>query len=85
MNNRQGIRLWAYATISLVIGFVFVQNGSRPGWFLIALGITYLGTSTKIGRTWSDSHPGLARWGLVGISAVLIVLFVVVTTAQLLS
>lgn len=85
MNNRQGIRLWAYAAISLVIGFVFVQNGSSPGWFLIALGITYLGSSTRIGLTWAESHPGLARWGLVGISALLIVLFVVVNTAQLLS
>jgi hypothetical protein len=78
MHNRQKVWLWLSAAISFIVGFILVLNDSGAGWFLIIMGITYLGTSTRAGQTWAASNPSLARWGLIGISLLLVLLTVVV-------
>jgi len=67
MNNRPKIWLWLSAAALLVVGFLLVMSDSGAGWFLIILGITYLGISTQSGQSWAASNPRLARWGLVGL------------------
>ncbi len=78
MDNRQRVWLWLSAAVSFIVGFILVLNDSGAGWFLIIMGITYLGTSTRAGQTWAASNPSLARWGLVGITLLLVMLAIVV-------
>ena len=78
MGNRQRVWLWLSAAVSFIVGFILVLNDSGAGWFLIIMGITYLGTSTRAGQTWAASNPSLARWGLVGITLLLVMLAIVV-------
>jgi len=78
MSNRQKTGLRISAAVLFSAGFVFVLNDSSAGWFLIILGITYLGISTRIGQGWAASNSSLAKWGLVGVTLLLILLAVVV-------
>ena len=78
MDNRQKTWLWISAAASLIVGILLVWNDSGAGWFLIIMGITYLSTLTKPGQTWASSNPSLARWGLIGVTLLLILLAVVV-------
>ena len=78
MGNRQRVWLWLSAAVSFIVGFILVLNDSGAGWFLIIMGITYLGTSTRAGQTWAASNPSLARWELVGITLLLVMLAIVV-------
>jgi len=78
MHNRQRVWLWLSAAVSFIVGFILVLNDSVAGWFLIIMGITYLGTSTRAGQKWAASNPSLARWGLVGITLLLVILAIVV-------
>jgi len=78
MNNPQRTWLWISAVVSFLVGILLVWNDSGAGWFLIIMGITTLGASTQAGQTWAVSNPGLARWGLIGVTMLLILLAVVV-------
>jgi hypothetical protein len=78
MQNRQRVWLWLSAAVSFIVGFTLVMNDSGAGWFLIIMGITYLGTSTSAGQTWAASNPSLARWGLISITLLLVLLAIVV-------
>ena len=77
MDNRQRAWLWAGAAFAFVAGLILVLNDSGAGWFLLILGISYLGASTRFGREWAVSNPSLARWGFVGGSLLLVLLVVV--------
>ena len=65
MQNRQRVWFWLAAAALFVVGFILVMNDSTAGWFLIILGITYLGASTRAGQSWATSNPSIARWGLL--------------------
>ena len=78
MYNRQKAWLWLSAIVSFVVGFILVLNDSSAGWFLILMGIIYIGASTRAGQGWAASNPSLTRWGLVGVTLLLILLAVVV-------
>ena len=78
MQNRQRAWFWLTAVVLFVVGFMLVMNDSTAGWFLIILGITYLGSSTRAGQSWATSNPSIARWGLIGVTLLLILLVVVV-------
>ena len=84
MYNRERIWLWAAAAVSFVVGLILVLNDSGAGWFLIILGMSYLGASTRAGQGWAASSPSLARWGLVGVTFLLVLLAVVVGAVFLL-
>ena len=84
MYNRQRVWLWLSAIVSFIVGFILILNDSSAGWFLIILGFTYLGASTGAGQAWAVSNPGLARWGLIGVTSLLIMLFFVVCAVVLL-
>ena len=82
MHNRQRAWLWSAAAVSFIVGLIFVLNDSAAGWFLIIMGIVYIGASTRGGQAWAASNPSLGRWVLIG--ATLLVLLVVVVGAVLL-
>ncbi len=84
MHNRQKAWLWLSAAVSFVVGFLLVLNDSGAGWFLIILGITYIGASTRAGQGLAASNPSLVRWGLVGVTLLLVLLAVVVGAVLLL-
>ena len=83
MSNRQKTGLRISAAVLFIVGFVLVMNDSSAGWFLIILGITYLGISTRTGQGWAASNSNLAKWGLVGVTLLLILLAVVVAAVLL--
>lgn len=83
MHNRQRVWLWLSAAVSFIVGSILVLNDSGAGWFLIIMGFTYLGTSTRAGQTWTASNPRLARWGLVGITLLLVMLAIMIGAALL--
>ncbi len=66
--------IWLSAIISAGVGLLLVLNDSAGGWILILLGITYLGLLTGRGQTWTSSHPGLARWALIAVTILLVLL-----------
>ena len=71
MHNRERAWLWLSAAVLFIVGFILVLNDSGAGWFLIILGITYIGASTQAGQAWAESNPSLGRWGLVGVTLLL--------------
>ena len=83
MSNRQKTGLRISAAVLFIVGFVLVMNDSSAGWFLIILGITYLGVSARTGQAWAASNSSLAKWGLVGVTLLLILLAVVVAAVLL--
>ena len=78
MHNRQRAWLWLSAAVSLVVGFILVLNDSGAGWFLIILGITDIGASTRASQGLAASNTSLVRWGLVGVTLLLVLLVAVV-------
>lgn len=78
MHSRQRTWLWLAAAVSFVAGFILVLSGSGAGWFLIIMGTIYLGTLTRPGQGLAASNPSLVRWGLVGVTLLLVLLAVVV-------
>ena len=78
MYNRERIWLWAAAAVSFVVGLILVLSDSGAGWFLIILGMSYLGVSTRAGQGRAASNPSLGRWGLIGGTLLLLPLLVVV-------
>jgi hypothetical protein len=83
MHNRQRTWLWLSIAVSLVVGFILILNDSSAGWFLIIMGIIFLGASTRLSQGLAVDNPSLVKWGLVGI-ALLIVLLAIVLGAVLL-
>ncbi len=77
MENRQKTWLWISAAASFIVGILLVWKDSGAGWFLIIMGITYLGALTRPGQEWAVSNPSLTRWGLVGVTLLLILLAIV--------
>jgi len=82
--DRQKVWLWSAAAMSFIVGFIIVLNGSSAGWFLIIMGITYIGASTSAGQGLASSNPSLVRWGFVGVTLLLVLLAVVVGAVFLL-
>ncbi len=84
MHKRQSTWLWLSAAVSFVVGFILVLNDSGAGWFLIIMGIIHIGAATRAGQGLAASNPSLVRWGLVGVTLLLVLLTVVVGAALLL-
>lgn len=83
MQTRQRVWLWIAAIVSFIVGFILVLNDSGAGWFLIIMGIIDIGASTRTGEGLAASNPGPVRWGLIGLTLLLVVLVVVVGTVLL--
>ena len=84
MDNRHQAWTWSAAAISFVAGFILWLNESAAGMFLMLMGIIYIGTLTRPGQTWAATNPSLARWGLIGVTLLLVLLAVVVGAVFLL-
>jgi hypothetical protein len=78
MHNSQRTWLVLSAVVSFVVGFILVLNDSSAGWFLIILGIIDIGSLTRTGQGLAASNPSLVRWGLVGVTLLLVLLAVIV-------
>jgi hypothetical protein len=84
MHDRHRTWIWLAVAFSFIMGFILVLNDSGAGWFLIIVGMSYLGVSTRAGQAWAASNPSLARWGLIGGTLLLLLLVVVVGAVFLL-
>jgi hypothetical protein len=84
MKDRQKAWLWISAAVLFIVGFILVMSDSSAGLFLIILGITYLGLSTRAGQTWSSSNPHLARSVLIASTILLVLLALIVGVVLLL-
>jgi len=84
MDNRQKTWTWTAAAISFIAGIILWLNDSSAGVFLIFMGIIYIVTLTRPGQTWAATNPNLVRWGLVGVTLLLVLLAVVVGAVFLL-
>lgn len=78
MPKRQRAAWWLAAAVSITLGFVLVLLGDHNGWFLVVLGAVYAGAMTATGRRLTAANPLLLRWGLVGITLLLVLAAVVV-------
>ena len=78
MYNRQSAWLWLSAAVSFIVGLILVLNDTSAGWLLIIMGIIYIAGSTRVGQGWAASNPRFARWGLVVLTLLLVLLVVVV-------
>jgi hypothetical protein len=83
MGDRQRTWLWLSAAVSFIVGFIFVLNDSGAGWFLIVMGIIYLSFLTRAGQRLAGSNPVYVRWGLVGVTLLVVLLAVVVGAVML--
>jgi len=79
MDNRQKTWIWLGAAVSFAVGLLLLMNdSSAAGIFLILLGIGTLATLTRSGQTLAGSNPGLAKWGLIAIPVLVVLLAVIV-------
>ena len=69
--------LWLSAAVALIVGFLLIMRDSAAGWFLILLGIIDIGAAARPGQALAPSNRGLVRWGLVGLTLLLVVLVIV--------
>ncbi len=78
MNERR--KTWSYAAagVSFVLGLLLAFNGTTAGWIFVILGIGYLGLLSGAGQRWAAANPRLVRWGLWGITALLILVLILV-------
>jgi len=83
MHNRPRALIWS-AAATFVVGLILVLNDSAAGWIFFIIGLSYIGASTRAGQTWAASNPSLARWGLIGVTLLLVLLVVVVGAVFLL-
>ena len=72
------------AVVLFIVGFILVFNDSAAGWFLIILGITYIGASTRAGQAWAASNPEIEKWGLIIVTLLIVLLVIVVGAVFLL-
>ena len=85
MPNRSRAWLWSSVAISFIMGIMLVLNdNSGAGLFFILMGIIYISTLTRPSQTWAATNPSLVRWGLVGVTLLLVLLAVVVGAVFLL-
>ncbi len=84
MDNRKKVWLWLSAAISFIMGFILILNDSGAGWFLIIMGIIYIGTLSRPGQAWTESNPRLTQWGLIGVTVLLVILIFIAGAVLLL-
>jgi hypothetical protein len=84
MYNNQRAWLWLSAAVSFIVGLILVMNDSSAGWFLVIMGIIYIGVSTRTGQGWAASNPRFARWGLIGVTLLLVLVTILVGAVLLL-
>ncbi len=84
MGTRSRAWLWLSAAASFIVGFILVLNDSGAGWFLIIMGIVYIGASTGRGQEWAVSNPNLVQRGLIGVTMLLIFLVAAIGAVLLL-
>jgi hypothetical protein len=84
MTNRQRAWIVSAAVVSFVVGFLLVLNDSSAGWIFFIFGLSYLATLTRASQDWAASNLNLMRWGLMGVTVLLILLIVIIGAVFLL-
>ena len=85
MNKNQRTWLWLSAIVSFAVGFILVLNDSGAGWFLIIMGMVYIGSLTRPGQTWAEANLRTMQGALVGITILLVVTVSVAVAVLLLT
>jgi hypothetical protein len=80
MNKNNRTWLWLSAIVSFAGGFILVLNDSGAGWFLIIMGMVYIGSLTRPVQTWAEVNLRTMQRALVGIT----ILFVVIVSVAVL-
>jgi len=83
MSREQRVWLWVAAAVSFIVGLVLILSDSGAGWFLIIMGMVYIGASARASQRLAASNPRLGLWGLVGVTLLLVLLAVVVEAVLL--
>jgi hypothetical protein len=78
MNKSKAIWYWVSAILSILMGVFILMKDSSAGWFLIIMGIVYIGLSTRAGQGLTSTNPKLAKWALIGITLLLLALTLIV-------
>lgn len=85
MDTRQRTWIWIGAALSFVVGLLLImKDSSAGGLFLILLGIGSLATLTRSGQAWAGSNLNLAKWGLIAIPALVVLLALILAALLLL-
>jgi hypothetical protein len=84
MYNRQRAWLWLSAAVSFLVGLILIMNDISAGWVFVIMGIIYIGVSTRGGQGWAASNPRFARWGLIVLALLLVLLTILVGAGLLL-
>jgi hypothetical protein len=77
MEKRQRFWWWLATAVLFLLGLFLVWRVNHRGWLLVALGTVYLGALYATGRGSAVSNSRLARWALLGISLLVLVLVVI--------
>lgn len=76
MQDRSKAWLWSAAAISFIMGVILLLNDSSgAGMFFILMGILYIGGSNRASQA---SNPSFGKWGLIGVSILLVLLVIFV-------
>ena len=81
MENRQKVWLCLSSAVSLIAGFLLVSNDCGAGWFLVSMGIVYLGMMSRAGQGLASADPTTVRQGLTGVTVLFILLTITVGAA----
>lgn len=83
MKLQDKVWLWIAAAVSMVMGSILVLNNNAAGWFLIILGAADIAASTDPAQKWTNAKLNLARWGLLGVLFITVLLAAGVITVIL--
>ena len=75
LNSKTTIR--AMGAVWIVIGLALMANGSALAIPFAGLGILFWSRASATGEEWADHNPALARWLLIGLSALAVLVALV--------
>jgi hypothetical protein len=71
------------AIVWVILGLVLMATGNPPGGFFFVLALVYWTRSTEQGESWAGDHPGLARWAIAALTALILLLATIVAVLYL--
>jgi hypothetical protein len=77
MNKKSKNLVMEAAVVSILAGVLLVLKDSGAGWFLIIMGIIYLGALTRPGQRLAVANPNPVRWALVSVSLLSVLVLII--------
>jgi hypothetical protein len=63
--------------IWFIIGLALILSDNSGGWIFFILGFSYWAGTTERGESWSRKNPILARWLIIALTAITVILVIV--------